>query len=116
MFPEYQGYVPMCSAYISTVSGRSAEAYNLIRFIAVTNPQPYYTDIYMRYFSIPVGEKYFFHQTSKWLWGYTLHALHCLLGGGRAKQPALEDDHSLLPRLRISDYTFSPPICINLTP
>ena len=37
----------------SAVSGRSAEAYNLIGFNAVTNPQQYHTDIYIRHFSIP---------------------------------------------------------------
>ena len=51
----------LCVQHIfSAVLRRSAEAYSLIRFIAVSNPQPYYTGIYIRYFWIPAGEKDFF--------------------------------------------------------
>lgn len=65
----------MCSAYIFCCFETHAEAFTLIRFIAVNNPQPYYADICIGYFSIPAGEKDLFSQTSRWLWGCTLLAL-----------------------------------------
>ena len=52
--------------------------------------------------------KIFFSQTFLCLCGCNLLALHRLRGGG-AKQPAREDDHSLLPRLRMSETIPSVP-------